>query len=38
MKLNFDPVANRVLVELLSETERRAVANRRCPADDVTKC
>ena len=37
MKLNFDPVANRVLVELLSETERRAVTNRRCRADDVNQ-
>jgi len=37
MKLNFDPVANRVLVELLSETERRAVANRRCHSGDVNQ-
>jgi len=37
MKLNFDKDANRILVALLSETERRAVANRRCRADDVNQ-
>lgn len=37
MKLNFDKDANRILVALLSETERRAVANHRCRADDVNQ-
>lgn len=37
MRLNFDATANRVLVELLAETERRAVANNRCRADDVNQ-
>lgn len=37
MKLDFNPAANRVLVELLAETERRAVANGRCRADDVNQ-
>ncbi|MBU0556671.1 MAG: hypothetical protein KKD64_15410 [Alphaproteobacteria bacterium] len=37
MNLDFDKDANRILVALLSETERRAVANRRCCADDVNQ-
>jgi hypothetical protein len=37
MQLNFNPAANGVLVALLSETEKRAVANRRCRADDVNQ-
>jgi hypothetical protein len=37
MKLNFDPTANRVLIELLEEVERRAVEHRRCHADDANQ-
>lgn len=37
MKLNFDPTANRILVELLAQTEHRMVAHRRCRADDANQ-
>lgn len=37
MKLNFDSTANRVLIELLEEVERRAVAHSRCNADDANQ-
>lgn len=37
MKLNFDPTANRTLVELLAETERRMIQHGRCRPDDANQ-
>lgn len=37
MKLNFDPAANRILVELLAEAERRMIEHGRCRADDANQ-
>ncbi|WP_099185733.1 hypothetical protein [Sphingobium fuliginis] len=37
MRINFDRSANRILIELLAEAERRMIEHGRCRADDVNQ-